>query len=196
MEQLDISTEPGPRPKYKRESMQQAMNSVRDGMAPTDAARLHGVHIRTLRRHLIKPPDHSYRDHRLEKLSEALESVRRGTSVKAACRKHGVVSRTLRRYRDAQMTQLGDAYRIGASRVLPDDIEEEIYKFVKFMDGHDLTTVDLKCFAYELVEKKQIDHRFDRSVKMADDEWMMNFISRHRDLTVKKDGENSYVIRS
>ena len=40
-----------------------------------------------------------------------------------------------------------------------------------------LTTVDVRHLAYEIVEKQNINHYFNKSTKMAEVEWLKGFLN-------------------
>ena len=73
------------------------------------------------------------------------------------------------------------------SHVLPPEVEDEIRLHIKYMEKclYGLTTTDVQRLAYEINEKANIPHPFNKTKQMAGESWLQGFMKRHPDLSLR-----------
>ena len=122
-----------------------------------------------------------------EALSAAMEAIKNGCSLKKAERDFGVPRKTLRRHRDSKVTNPGKVSLGGAMTALQEDFERQLVSHVQSMEKafFGFTTVDIRKLAYQLAEKLDMKHKFNKSSKMAGVDWMRGFLLRHPQLSIR-----------
>lgn len=86
-----------------------------------------------------------------------------------------------------------DSFKIDKSRgkfqsVFSKDQENEPVNYLKDMEGRlfGLSMKDFRALAFQLAEKNNLAHPFNKHLKMAGEDWMHQFLLRHPDLNVRK----------
>lgn len=128
-------------------------------------------------------------------MSRAVMSVRNGDcSQSQASKVYNVPRQTLQRYLlkdELKVPKLGRKPEMGVEA--ENDLER--YLILRQEFGFGLTRTELRCLAFDFMEKLGVDHRFSKVNKMAGWEWMYSFLKRHPRLTVRKE-ENLSINRA
>ncbi|KAK7478675.1 hypothetical protein BaRGS_00030060 [Batillaria attramentaria] len=117
-----------------------------------------------------------------ENLSAALEAVSKGVPLIRASKEFGVPARTLRRHRDQTVAEPG-VLNFGRYRnALPQEIELQLKAHVLDMQRrlHGLKMWDMRRLAFDIAEKAQINHPFNKESRKAGTDWVQNFLARHK----------------
>lgn len=114
-------------------------------------------------------------------LSDALQALAAGTSLKKAARDYGIPCKTLRRHRDNKVSTPGKIFLGGKRPTLSLEFEVELVSHIQNMERalFGLTTVDMRRLAFEFAERAKIEHKFNKDSKMAGNDWLRGFLSRH-----------------
>ena len=118
---------------------------------------------------------------------EALAEIKAGklkTSV--ASRAYNIPETTLRRYLKLPNNKLpvnGGRFRAVFSTALEDQLCEYVTEISA--RGFGMTQQQVCAFAYELAEKNNLRHSFDRDLQRAGRDWFHGFLSRHPTLSVR-----------
>uniref|UniRef100_UPI0035902D71 uncharacterized protein n=1 Tax=Myxine glutinosa TaxID=7769 RepID=UPI0035902D71 len=120
-------------------------------------------------------------------LSAALTAVSEGLPLIRASKDFGVPARTLRRHRDQQVAAPGVLNFGRYKNALPPEIDAQLKAHVTEMQRrlYGLRMRDMQRLAFDVAEKAQISHPFNRESRMAGKDWVQNFLSRH-DLTLRQ----------
>ena len=96
-------------------------------------------------------------------LAQALGAVGGGMALLRASKRYHIPGRTLRRHRDRSVLKPGTV-KFGHQPVLPSQIEAEIHSHIQFMEKHmyGLSTLDVRRLAFDVAERADIIHPFDR----------------------------------
>lgn len=121
-----------------------------------------------------------------EALKNAMEAVSSGMGTNRAAREYGIPKTTLiNRIRNRNSTKSGNLGRLAC---LPHDAElklvQHIVKLQKYGFSPDRESV--RSMAFELAEKLQIKHPFNKAARKAGYDWLKLFLSRHPNLSVRK----------
>ena len=122
-----------------------------------------------------------------DKLKEALKTIEEGTPLIRASRNYRIPTRTLRRHRDKRVQKPG-CVRLGRyENVLSDALELELRKHIIEMEHmmYGLTITDIRKLAFDLAEKMEIHHPFNKDSKMAGYNWVQSFMAR-QDLSIRQ----------
>ncbi|XP_064614387.1 uncharacterized protein LOC135478053 [Liolophura sinensis] len=122
-----------------------------------------------------------------ESLGLTLRSVSTGTPLLMAAREFNIPARTLRRHRDGKVANPGVS-QLGRHRiVLSTDVERELHHHVQYMEKvlYGLATTDVRRLAYNVAEKRKLNHPFSHEKRMAGKNWLYGFLSRHQDLSIR-----------
>eukprot|EP00116_Pleurobrachia_bachei_P003044 sb/3463306/ len=127
----------------------------------------------------------------VENMSLAIQAVKSGQhGYLAAANKYGVPRSTLeRRVKDRNKIATGTKKMLGNSlSVLPPDLELKLVDYVKTMEERlfGLTANDLRRLAYQLAERNNLTHMFNKEEGMAGYHWMHGFLNRHPELSLRK----------
>ena len=71
---------------------------------------------------------------------------------------------------------------------LSPEMEAELVKYVLEMESKffGLTPQDLRSLAYQLAERNNLKHRFNKEKQMAGRDWLNGFLSRHPELSIRQ----------
>ena len=110
-----------------------------------------------------------------EELSQAMSAYRNGDmGLNASAKAYGVPKATLKRHLNGSNKHAnGEIKKLGRQQVLPLHVEEELVKHPVAMDNmfFGVTRKELMKLAYEVAEKDDIPHGFNRESKMAGKTW-------------------------
>lgn len=129
-------------------------------------------------------------------LQDALTAVANGAmGLNEAARNFGIPATTLkRRKRNGNPTKQN---RLGPPSSLGEDAEIKLVRHIKKLQkfGFAPTRDVLRRMAYDLAEKMNIKHKFNRATGKAGFVWLQLFLRRHPDLSVRK-SEGVSLLRS
>ena len=80
------------------------------------------------------------------------------------------------------------------SKVFIPEEEQELVKYIKKMEGmlFGLSPMDLRRLAFELAERNEKDHPFDKELGAAGYDWHKGFMDRHsHEVSLRKPGATS-----
>lgn len=119
-------------------------------------------------------------------LTAAISDVKHGNSVRRAALVHRIPRETLARYvyqaDPEQFQQLGSY-----ANVFTAEQENEILGYVLSMEQtfYGITIRDLQQLAFDLAEKNQIHHPFNKSKGIAGLDWVTGFRKRHPQISLR-----------
>ena len=116
-----------------------------------------------------------------ENLAKALKAVTEGVPLIRASKEFGVPARTLRRHRDQQVAKPG-TMNLGRYRsALPSSMELQLKFHVLEMEKrlYGLRIRDVQRLAFDVAEKAEISHPFNKESRMAGKDWVQGFLARH-----------------
>jgi hypothetical protein len=124
-------------------------------------------------------------------MNKALADIRSGTmGTLKASKVYGVARSTIqRRLHDSNKFALGSTKVLGGLRnTLSPAMETELVKYLVTMESmfYGLTRMDLRRLAYQLAEKNNLNHGFNREKKAAGEDWLRGFLLRHPTLSVRQ----------
>ncbi|XP_072401077.1 uncharacterized protein [Diabrotica undecimpunctata] len=78
--------------------------------------------------------------------------------------------------------------RLGPSSTLGDEIEMKLVLHIKKLQkyGFSPTRDHVRTVAFELAEKFNVSHKFNRNNNKAGFDWLQSFLRRHPDISVRK----------
>jgi hypothetical protein len=119
-------------------------------------------------------------------MTSAVESVRSGQlSVREASAVYGVPKSTLERHKNKKVLTPGC---IGRFKPIMDvDFERELVEYCTQMQNRlfGLTIKDLRTMAYQLAEINDIQNNFNADKKMAGKDWVVGFLRRNTQLSLR-----------
>lgn len=143
--------------------------------------------VRTYKR---KTEQHSWS---LEAMKKAVLCYVSGEmGFKKAAQEHNVPQTTLERYvlkYRANPDETIITKKLGHYvTVFTNEQETELVEYIKLMEArfYGLTSMELRTLAFELAEKNNIDHSFNKTHKIAGADWLRGFLKRHPDITYRK----------
>ncbi|XP_029659180.1 uncharacterized protein LOC115233092 [Formica exsecta] len=73
--------------------------------------------------------------------------------------------------------------------------EEDLVKYILFLkEGlYGLTLTDVRKLAFQVAEKNNIPHTFNREKERAGKDWLYSFLSRHKELSFKNPEKTSFT---
>lgn len=118
-------------------------------------------------------------------IREALSAIRSGMELKTAAREYGVPAKTLRRHRDGKVHTPGC---LGRFKPDLDEYENVLVGHIQTMERalFGLTPMDVRRLAFDFAEKLEVNHRFNKSTKLAGKDWLRGFLERHPQLSIRK----------
>lgn len=120
-------------------------------------------------------------------MAAAIEAVKSGTSLQKAAKQHNVPATTLfRRLRMPAEFQM--IKQLGRFRnVFSSEQENMIVEYILKMEGRlfGLTISDLKSLAYQFATRNNIKHNFNDDKEQAGKDWVIGFLKRHKNLSLR-----------
>lgn len=124
------------------------------------------------------------------KMKEATEKVKkRELSMRQAAAIYNVPYTTLQRrvslYGRGEESD-GNIKKVGARTILDEETETMLtYRLLNAANrGLEITPRTVRKYAFEIAERKNIKHCFNKETKMAGEDWYYKFIRRHEELNV------------
>lgn len=121
-------------------------------------------------------------------LSAAMDAVREGgCSVKESAENYGIPRQTLARHlqspeQDAKTNGMG-RFKTVFSREQEEELVHHVLEMEKRFYG--LTCLELRSLAFQLAERNNIPHPFNRSAELAGEGWLSGFRKRHEQLSLR-----------
>ena len=114
------------------------------------------------------------------------------------CRRFGIPKPTLKRHIEGKIKRpLSSLKKNGSLTTLPQDVEKELVKHILHLEAcmFGLSITDVRRLAFEIVEKNNLPHRFNKTTKLAGKKWFYSFIKRNPLLSVRQP-ENTSIARA
>lgn len=133
-----------------------------------------------------------------KKMLEAIDKVKsRSMSLREASQTFQVPKSTLaRRVLEKNKVVSGAMKHLGRHvQSLSDDFEAELVRYVKEMESRyfGITCTDLRKIAYQLAEKNNVVHQFNREKETAGKKWLRNFLCRNPSIALRQPEATSYA---
>lgn len=128
----------------------------------------------------------------MENMQQAVAAVsRKEMGLRKASVQFHVPKTTLQRA--VQKKLKDDSFNIDKTEgkfkcVFTTEHELELVQYLKEMEGRlfGLTMKDFRVLAFQLAERNKLPHPFNKEKKMAGEDWMCNFLTRHPELSARK----------
>ena len=123
-----------------------------------------------------------------ETLKAALGALEIGQSLKSTAKQFKIPKTTLRRHMKGQVRNPGEV-KLGRYVVsLNEEYEKSLVDYIQDMERAmmGITPLNVRMLAFELAEKMNIPHSFNREKKCAGKDWFMNFMARWPQLSVRR----------
>lgn len=120
-------------------------------------------------------------------LLAAVDAVNRhGLSKNRAAIEHGIPRQTLNRYLKSPKQDVHEL-AMPINTVFSRQQEEELVQYALDMDKrlYGLTLQELRSIAYQLAERNQITHSFNKKTRLAGYDWASGFRKRHPQLVLR-----------
>lgn len=115
-----------------------------------------------------------------------MEAVRTGISVRRAAAVYQIPRATLKRYvNSAHPTQI---QTLGAfSCVFTTQQESELVDYILSIEQsfYGITIKEIRKLAFDLAEKNGINHPFNKTTKLAGNDWLSGFRKRHPQISLR-----------
>ena len=100
-------------------------------------------------------------------IREALTAIHSGMELKTAAREYGIPAKTLRRHRDGKVRTPGclGRFRPDLEEVYENVLVDHIQNMERALFG--LNPVDVRRLAFDFAEKLGVNHRFNKTIKLA-----------------------------
>ena len=122
-------------------------------------------------------------------MADAISQVRSGElGLREAARVYSLPTTTLKRRLDGgNKIATGSTKKDGRPTVLPDQLEEELAKHILTMEERlfGFTRQAVRKLAFQLAEKNNIHHDFNKTNGMAGKDWLKRFLKRHPEISVR-----------
>lgn len=133
-----------------------------------------------------------------DNMEKAMERVKDGKmSIGEASRYYDVPKSTLgRRMLDQNKVAKGSMKHLGRFKTTFDQqFEEELVQYVKDMEGRffGITYLDLRKLAFQLAERNNLEHQFNRDKQLAGKKWVRLFMKRQPSLSLRQPEATSYA---
>lgn len=132
------------------------------------------------------------------KMLEAIDKVKsRSMSLREASQVFQIPKSTLaRRVLEKNKLVSGAMKHLGRHvQTLNDAFEAELVKYVKDMESRyfGITCTELRKIAYQLAERNNVIHQFNREKETAGKKWLRNFLSRNPSISLRQPEATSYA---
>lgn len=130
-------------------------------------------------------------------MERAIEAVRSGKlGFLKASLEYNVPKTTLLRRVKGKNSELSSSgkRKLGRFRVVfTDEQEDEIVQHVLRLEErfYGMTSIDLRRMAYDLAEKNNINHKFNKITKLAGEDWLLGFKRRHPNVVLRNPEKTS-----
>lgn len=118
-------------------------------------------------------------------MEAARNRVENGESKRSVAKSVGMAESTFRK----RLKRTTAAIKLGRYDItFTQEMEEELCSYIKTIDNmfYGLTSRALRSLAFEFAEKNKLEHRFDKTSKMAGKGWLRGFLKRHKDVTLRQ----------
>ncbi|XP_026463723.1 uncharacterized protein LOC113366349 [Ctenocephalides felis] len=119
----------------------------------------------------------NYNTWKQEDMDEALKKHRNGEiGFNEACRRYKIPKPTFRRH----LNGLNKNTKFGRPNDMPPDMEELLADHLIDLESFfGLTNIEFRKYVFELAEKLQLPHRFNKEKRIAGKKWYYRFIKDH-----------------
>lgn len=121
-----------------------------------------------------------------ESLQNAIDAVKNGVAVMKASKNFGIPRKTLERR--VKKNDCIKRSRLGPDSTFGEFNEKKLVIHIKKMQKHGfpLTIDDIRRVAYHFAEQLKLKHKFNANIQKAGYDWFHSFLSRNRDLSIRK----------
>ena len=121
-------------------------------------------------------------------LADAVAALKNGESLHGVPKRTSICRRTLQRHRDVKVRQPGQVKLDNFRQTLPEQFEAELVRHILEMQARffGLTGSDVRKLAYQLAVDNNLDHKFNNDKKAAGYKWLLCFLQRHPEISVRK----------
>lgn len=128
----------------------------------------------------------------------AIERVKAGEmSLREASRYFNIAKSTLgRRILGKNKIACGRTKHLGRfMTTFTPEFEEQLTKYAKEMESRffGITMMDLQRLAFQLAERNELNHQFNKNKRMAGKKWVKNFLRRQSSLSLRRPEPTSYA---
>ena len=126
-------------------------------------------------------------DYGNKRLRSALNAVQSGKPLSRASKEFGVPRRTIRRHKENKVLKPGTSLLSRQKVVLPEAVESELVQHIQLKEKSlfGLSSLDIRRLGYEIAEKMEVTHPFNKEKKTAGKDWFHEFMRRHPQLTIR-----------
>ncbi|XP_048516320.1 MFS-type transporter clz9-like isoform X2 [Athalia rosae] len=132
-------------------------------------------------------------------LALALAAFRNGNCGLNECaRMYNIPKATLKRHLENRNLRANDRVKIlGRTTFLPKELEDELEAIILIFEERlfEMTTKDIRKLAFQIAERGEIRHRFNKETRMAGKAWYYSFMARHTQLS-QRQTESTSTIRA
>ena len=120
-----------------------------------------------------------------EDLQQATKAVKNGLSIRSSAKKHGIPESTLRR--KIKKKDVSPSH-FGRKSYFSPEQEKLLSKYLVNMSNmfYGLTGLKFRRVAFELAEKLEVKHNFNKANKVAGKDWLKGFFKRNPELSIRK----------
>ncbi|XP_076455493.1 uncharacterized protein LOC143290089 [Babylonia areolata] len=123
-------------------------------------------------------------------MEKALQACKNeGKGLRAAARECGLSPATLKRHLEGvNKNATGSTRQLGRGSVLPSEVENELVTTILDLERSflGLSRNDVMSLAFDLAEKHQIPHSFNKEKGRAGKDWFRMFLRRHPNLSLRQ----------
>lgn len=119
----------------------------------------------------------------------AITALKKECGLNEASRVYGVPKATLKRRFDGTNKNAKDEKQVrGSSAHLTPGLEVKLYEHILEMEAclYGVTPNDVRRLAYQIAEKNNINHRFNKNKAMAGKKWYYAFLKRYPQLSLRQ----------
>lgn len=135
----------------------------------------------------------------LENLKRAVDAViKKEMGLKKASAQFNVPKTTIRSYVQKKLKDDNVELKKSLGYYVPVFSSAQETEFVEYLQEMEarlfgLTMINCRHLAFQLAEKNNLVHPFNKDIQMAGEDWMKSFLSRHPELTLRKPEATSGV---
>lgn len=122
-------------------------------------------------------------------MSLALSALRNGDlELKECCRQYNIPKPTLKRHLDSRNVVANeDIKSFGRTTIFSSEVEESLIKHILLLEScmFGLSISDVRRLAFEIAEKNDLPHNFNKTERMAGKKWFYAFKKRNPQISLR-----------
>ena len=134
-----------------------------------------------------------------ENMNNAIEAYRsKKYGFNECCRRFNIPKPTFKRHLEGTLKRsLSSKKRNGTFTTLPEDVEFQLVEHIIRLESSffGLSIRDIRSLAYQIAEKNNLQHKFNRTMQLAGKKWFYAFLKRHPKISVRQP-ENTSINRA